>query len=233
MRYWILRAIFFVAAWLAGILALSLTNVNQVVGMAIAVVWGFACIAVVSEVPFFGSNDNERSAAVPKFFRPVFAVGAVLLALVGSVYAIRAYKWLTWDPIGAVTDNGWGWYGCEKTEVAAIPNGNGVVARIRRTECPGFLAGDTELSYFVFVGAERGAAGARNLVFRYEVMSEAWESPPKITWIGDTSVKIAVGRGAILRVTKQRTSSDGVAISYALAPALLPPGTEYWQRPFW
>jgi len=248
----------FPVGWLLGVLVICLTNANGTVGTLVAIGWGLACAvaaALVAEqrcaqcggeflawgLARVDPRCSDCETAQPArrsalaFIAGLGVATAVFAVIVfGSIYLIRAYDWVTWDPIGEVSDNGWGWYGCEKNDVQTVPNGSGLVSTVRRTECPGFFfAGDVTLSYFVFVNVAQQPITRHDLVLRYETTDAGWESPPQVTWTGARGLRIAVGSGDILRVTKQSLSSDGVRIEYAMSAALLPPALKYWQRPFW
>jgi len=157
---------------------------------------------------------------------------AVIIIVATSVLGVMGYKWISWDPIGEVSDNGWRnfWGPCEKREILSIPNGKGEIATLRLSECP-IVYVDVDRSYFVFLHKRQELNKKWNLVFRYKVNINEKNSQPKIMWITNSSLKITVGSDNILQVTKQLRHIEGIDIVYDLGRAEFPPALEFWQRP--
>jgi hypothetical protein len=160
--------------------------------------------------------------------------GVVAAVLVSSLLLTRLYGDLTWDPVGAAGDNGWGFFQCSPpTDSPAVSNRAGIAATVRRGAC----ASDPLMllsagSFFVFLQHSGEPKGSRTLVFRYQTTTSGWDYPPKLTWVDEFTLRIAVARGCIKQVTKQQSSAHGVNIEYALASEQKPPAIAFWQRPF-
>jgi hypothetical protein len=160
------------------------------------------------------------------------------VVIVASPLLISAFNWVAWNPVGNVTDNGWGEDPCEKDDMKRVKNGAGLIAIVRRTVCPGYMAGDNSLMYFVLIGVDQDDARP-DLVLRYEPSDWYWDSPPYVAWDGPKVLRIAFGRisfgtPAIVQITKQEASSNGVTIEYSmLGKPMLPPALEFWERSFW
>jgi hypothetical protein len=133
---------------------------------------------------------------------------------------------IAWDPIGKDDDLGPG--PCKTSDLASSKNGGDKVAVVRQTWCSGMR--DDEVSFFVFIHDEGESNSRSNLAFRYTPTLS--NIPPAVAWTGARALKISVHPDAIVQVTEERDSIDGVDVTYSLGPAAHPPALGWWQRPF-
>jgi len=226
------KFLIFPIGWLTSIILACAVRLDVILAPLVTFVVGASCYTVRS----FIEKNTPTAEQVAK--RASFAVitrqlVAYLAILIASILVTRTYYWITWNPIGEARDDGWTLDEIPPAvdEFPTVSNGAGVIAQARRTRAP-FLFIDTPIPYYVFVHKSNEANGSRNLVFRYDSTDAGWDSPPRITWINDSLLKISVGNGDILQVTRQETQMSGIRIVYALGPSLQPPALRFWQRPF-
>jgi hypothetical protein len=210
---------------------ICMTHPSIVAGILATILWGVVCFVLAQRFESKKSRGAENAAPGSEIIGPQKSAKdlvIIVLIVMSSVVLVRAHDWVTWDPIGESSDNGWGWPGCWRTEQNSTPSGQGMVATVRATVCPGAMAGDYATYVFVFVGAVDHPAGRTNLVFRYEGSPD---NLPRVAWTSPSTLKI-VARGDIIQVTKQQAEGGGVHINYSLARATFPPALEFWQRSF-
>jgi hypothetical protein len=240
MRAWhLLRFLLFPGAWLAGVVLVS-ARATAIYAVPIAFAWGVACYITSLCVRGGARPLSDRGATSSFRDRTVLLrlltvatrlglhLAVILIILVLSALITIGYQWATWDPVGEVGDLGWGAPRCHKTELSAVSSGGGLLAALRRTECPIGLYMDTDVSYFIFVLKPNESKSARNLVFRYYATVTGVDHPPSITWVG-SSLRIVVGNDDILEVTKQRAKIDAIAVDYSLGRATYPAALHFWQ----
>lgn len=236
---WPLALLLFPGLWIAGIGYLCPTPIEDGNACIYAAGWGILCYIAAWLMFLYRCPNCQRwvwsgplstqSTECPSCkpqkrsnSEALVHMASILVILVGSFIAIGTYRWIAFDPIGEISDNGVGGLPCEKDDLKRIANNSGDVAIIRRTACPGQMAGNWGLTYFIFAHKAGEGETRGNLILRYTVEAECWDSLPRVYWLPDRVLKISVA-GEILEVTFQRATYAGIAIDYVLGPARFPP----------
>jgi hypothetical protein len=231
------RAVVFLLLFLLGSLLICASRISYDVAGFIDFVWGAGLywFFIRASLTARTSEPNRRLATIVAQVLQHAAVIVAIYLLSGPL--VKVYYWITWDPIGDSYDSGLGWsppwvpFSVDSVdELPAVPNGEGLVAIVRRTR-PGLDVGDY-VPYFVFVLAVGEKPNARDLVFRYQSTEAGIYSPPKISWLRKNRLSIAVESGNVFVITKQRFSIDDVAIRYKIGRTVRNSELNFWERPF-
>lgn len=151
-----------------------------------------------------------------RLFVPLLAaLGLLLIVMANQLLFPDSTVGAGWDPIGVGDDSGDG--PCEAKQVSERPNGNGLVAAVRRTYCSG--ARDVFAYDYVFVRRVRQRNAAQNLVLRYSSTSD---KVPDVRWATQSVLRISTGSYWINQVTKKLTAAAGVTIVYSLGETACP-----------
>jgi hypothetical protein len=110
------------------------------------------------------------------------------------------------DSLGEASDN------CARGDLPSVPNGIGTVATAHSTSCDYFMIHGDETT-FVYLHRLGEKDSAKSLLFRF-YDSSSNDADPHMEWADSSNLRISVP--AVLVVTKQVTSMNGVKISYSI-----------------
>lgn len=220
----LLRLIVFPGAWLVAVMAICGLRLDLPVWIPLAFV--IACIGYFFKARArYGYKSNRRD---PVLLRITAHAGLVVLMFVISAFVPLSYKWLTWDPDGRAQGAAWGSPACDTSSIAIVPNGAGMVAQVRRTDCSIGIYNSGDSTYYVYIHTLGEDGNRQNLVLRYDITQV--DRQPVIHWQGASVLEVAVGPRAILQVTEMREFMNGVHVKYSLAPAQYRAALTPWQR---
>lgn len=197
----------FPGIWVVATFALCLSGAYSPLAGLLASIVGLSC--------FVFASWRARRSGVGGIFRGRFAAMACIAIVALSMVASETHADLSWDPIGAVDDNGWGYPSCNPPKDAHFENPtHDLVAVVRLGICSSDPLGvGVYPSYYVFVHPNNVENSKKNLVFRYSA-TQSNHAAPVLKWLNARAVKISSRSESVARVTKRMASINGTRIIY-------------------
>lgn len=153
--------------------------------------------------------DGREVLRLALLLVPIF-IGTVL------VYALALRIFPYGDATGGPYDEGWGYFPCGHDDQRSFSkSGNEALARYNA--CPGLMAGQDHITYYVFVHRKNRPNDLSTMVLRYDPSAtmEGMAPLPTALWKQDGTLEISA-KGPIFSISKQRFRIGNIPIEYRL-----------------
>ena len=208
-------ALAFPGIWLAATFVLGSTHMNFFVALAVCFCIGLASYTIARSRKIKASNsaasiaDDWEVLWLALLLVPIF-IGTVL------VYALALRIFPYGDAIGGPYDEGWGYFPCGHDDQRSFSK-SGNEALVRYNACPGLMAGQDHITYYVFVHRKNQPNDLSTMVLRYDPSAtmEGMAPLPIALWKQDGTLQISLN-GPIGPISKQRFRIDNILIEYRM-----------------